>query len=203
MSALRRMFGPSREKIWRQLSDEIAGRYVGGGFWKGDKVEAVHDEWTVTLDTYTVSTGHVVVVYTRMRAPYVNPGGFRFTIYRQSIFSGLGKMLGMQDIEVGDEAFDRDFIVKGSDESSVRELLSRPRLRELIAAQPEIKFSVKDDEGWFEAKFPEGVDELHFVVGGVIKDIERLKLLYELFSETLDQLCRMGAAYKQPPDVAL
>jgi hypothetical protein len=203
MSALRRMFGPSREKIWRQLSGEIAGRYVEGGFWKGDKVEAVHDEWTVTLDSYAVSAGKVVVVYTRMRAPYVNPGGFRFSIYRKSIFSGLGKMLGMQDIEIGDEAFDRDFVVKAGDESRVRELLSAPRIRELIAAQPDINFSVKDDEGWFGAKFPEGVDELHFVVGGVIKDIERLKLLYELFSETLDQLCRMGAAYKQTPDVAL
>ena len=203
MSALRRMFGPSREKIWRQLSDEIAGRYVGGEFWKGDKVEAVHDEWTVTLDTYAVSTGQVVIVYTRMRAPYVNPGGFRFTIYRKGIFSSLGKMLGMQDIEIGDEAFDRDFIVKSSDEARVRELLSSPRLRELISAQPEIKLSVQDDEGWFGPKFPEGVDELHFVVGGVIKDIDRLKLLYELFSETLDQLCRMGAAYKQKPDVVL
>ena len=47
------------------------------------------------------------------------------------------------------------------------------------------------------------MDELHFKTVGVIKDVERLKLLYELFAETLDQLCRMGAAYKQSPDVAL
>jgi hypothetical protein len=40
-------------------------------------------------------------------------------------------------------------------------------------------------------------------VVGVIKDIERLKLLYELFAETLEQLCRIGAAYEQTPDLTL
>jgi hypothetical protein len=203
MGALRRVFGPSRKEIWRQLSSEIDARYVEGGFWKGDKVQATHDEWTVTLDTYVVSTGKTTIVYTRMRAPYVNPGGFRFTVYRKGVFSGIAKKLGMQDIEIGDQSFDQDFIVKGNDETRVRELFSNQKIRELIVRQPEIHFTVKDDEGWFGASFPEGVDELYFVRVGVIKDVERLKLLYELFAETLDQLCRMGAAYRQSPDVTI
>jgi hypothetical protein len=197
------MFGPSRKEIWRQLSSEIDARYVEGGFWKGDKVQATHDQWIVTLDTYAVSTGKATIVFTRMRAPYVNPGGFQFTVYRKGMFSGLGKMLGMQDIEIGDESFDEAFIVKGNDEARVRELLSNQRIRELIAGQPDIRFTVKDDEGWFGATFPEGVDELYFQVVGIIKDVERLKLLYELFAETLDQLCRMGAAYKASPNVTI
>lgn len=200
---LRAMFGPSRKAIWRQLSEEIQGRFVEGGFLKGDKVQATHGEWTVTLDNYAVSTGKAVMVFTRMRAPYVNPAGFRFTVYRRGLFSELAKKLGMQDIEIGDADFDRAFIVKSSDEARVRELLSDANIRRLIAQQPDIQFSVKDDEGWFGPYFPEGVDELHFVVGGVIKDLERLKLLYELFAATLDRLCGMGAAYRQAPDVAV
>jgi hypothetical protein len=200
---LRNCFGPSKKEIWRQLSEQIGARYVEGGFLKGDKVEATHGEWIVTLDNYAVSTGKVTIVYTRMRAPYVNPDGFRFTIYRGGSFSELGKWFGMQDIEVGDEAFDREFVVKGNDESRVRQLFSNPRIRELIALQPKIHFTVKDDEGWFGAKFPDGVDELLFVVGGVIKDVERLQRLYELFAETLDELCRMGSAYTTAPDVRL
>ena len=203
MGLMRRVFGPSRKEIWNQLSAEIGAQYKEGGFWKGDKVEGTHGQWTVTLDTYTVSNGKTTIVFTRMRAPYVNPGGFRFTVYRKTIFSAVGKWLGMQDIEVQDEPFDRDFIVKGTDEDKVRALFSNPRIRELIAAQKHIHFEVKDDEGWFGATFPEGVDELVFVVVGVIKDVERLKLLYELFAETLEQLCRIGAAYEQPPGVVL
>jgi hypothetical protein len=201
--ALRGVFGPSKKEVWRQLSDQIGGRFIDGGLWKGDKVEATHGEWTVTLDTYVVSTGKSAVVFTRMRAPYVNPNGFRFTIYRRGFFSDIGKRFGMQDIEIGDQAFDDDFIVKSSDESQVRSLLSDVKLRELIMAQPKIELTVKDDEGWFGAKFPEGVDELYFHVVGVIKDLDRLKRLYDLFAETLDQLCRIGSAYEGSPNVTL
>jgi hypothetical protein len=43
------------------------------------KVQAQFGPWTVTLDTHTVHTGHAHFTYTRMRAPYVNPEGLRFT----------------------------------------------------------------------------------------------------------------------------
>jgi hypothetical protein len=198
---LRRWFGPNKEEIWRQLSEQIGGRFVDGGIWKADKVEAAHREWTVTLDTYAVSTGKAVVIFTRMRAPYVNPDAFRFTIYRKSIFTGMGKLLGMQDIDIGVEDFDREFVVKANDEGKVRQLLMHPEIRALIEGQKDIKFSVKDDEGWFGTKFPEGVDELSFVVAGIIKDIDRLKKLYDLFAATLDELCRMGSAYETDPGV--
>lgn len=203
MGVLRTWFGPSRKEIWKQLCDQTGASYVDGKLWKSDKVEATHGQWHLTLDPYVVSTGKSTITYTRMRAPYVNPDGFRFTIYRKGIFTDIGKWLGMQDVTVGYEDFDRDFVIQGNDEQKLRRLFSSQKLRDLIAAQPEIHFSVKDDEGFWGAKFPEGVDELYFQVVGVIKDLELLKLLFELFAETLDELCRMGSAYKDNPQVEL
>jgi len=203
MSILRHIFGPSQEEVWRQLCSEIGAEFVEGGFWRGNKVQARVKEWTVTLDTYTVSTGNTHITYTRMRAPYVNKDGFRFTIYRKGLFSELGKRLGMQDIEVGDPEFDRDYVIKGNDESKVLALFGNLRIRQLIQAQPSIELQVKDDEGWFSTSFPEGVDELYFQVVGVIKDVERLKSLYELFAETLNHLCHIGSAYENDPHLAL
>ena len=203
MSFMRSLFGPSTEEIWRQLCAEIGAQYVEGGFWKGNKVRATHGPWTITLDTYTVSDGKTSVAYTRMRAPFVDPEGFRFTVYRRGVFSDIGKWLGMQDIEIGDEAFDEDFILKSNEETKLRELLGSTKIRELISQQPDIYFSIKDDEGAFVSNFPGGVDELYFQVVGVIKDVERLKLLYELFSETLDELCRIGSANESAPGVSL
>ncbi|MGZ7106777.1 MAG: DUF3137 domain-containing protein, partial [Candidatus Angelobacter sp.] len=182
MTFFRTLFGPSKEEIWRQFSAATGSDYVPGGFWKGDRVEATHGPWTVVLDTYTVSTGKSSVTYTRMRAPYLTSDGFHFTIYRQGIFSEIGKWFGMQDVTVGYEDFDRDFVIKGNDEGRLRQLFSSQKMRDLIAAQPEIHFSVEDDDGNVWTKmFPAGVDELKFQVAGVIKDLERLKLLYELF----------------------
>jgi hypothetical protein len=199
----RRLFGPSTKEIWQQLSAKIDGQYIDGGFWKSGKVQGRHGEWTVTLDTFVVTTGKVTIPFTRMRAPYVNPDGFRFTIYRESVFSEIAKFLGMQDIEVGHEPFDSEFIIKGTNEVNVKLLFSNPKIRELVALQKQIHLSVRDDEGWFGSDFPEGVDELYFAVPGVIKEVERLKNLYDLFAETLDELCRIGSAYEGEPGVTV
>ena len=43
-------FGPSKDEVWRQLSEEIGAEFVEGGFWKGSKVQAHVGPWTVTLD---------------------------------------------------------------------------------------------------------------------------------------------------------
>ena len=203
MNTLRKLFGPSKEEIWRQLRTELGAEYVQGGGWKRDKVQAAHDEWTITLDTYAVSTGKSVVHFTRLRAPYVNTDHFRFTIYRRGLFSEIAKWLGMQDVVVGHEDFDRDFIIKGTDGGKLRALFDNPKLRELIAAQPKIHLTVKDNDGFWGADFPADTDELYFHVHGIIKDVERLKLLFELFAETLDQLCRIGSAYEEAPKLKL
>jgi hypothetical protein len=44
---------------------------------------------------------------------------------------------------------------------------------------------------------------LRFEVLGIIKDLERLKALFDLFAAVLNQLCRIGSAYKQHPGVEL
>ena len=194
MRVLRKIFGPSQTEIWRRLCKEIGADFVKGGFWKGNKVQAHVGEWTVTLDTYTVSNGKSNVTYTRIRAPYTNMDGFRFTIYRKTLFSDLGKFFGMQDIEIGDPGFDRDFIIKSNNVAKAMALFSNEKIRRLIQAQPSIHLQVKGDEGWFGTSFPQGVDELYFQVPGAIKDLERLKALYELFAEALNHLCHIGSA---------
>jgi hypothetical protein len=203
MSLLRDMFGPFKDEIWQQLAQEINASYIEGGFWNQSKVEATVDEWTVTLDTYTVSTGKVHIVYTRMRAPYVNKDGFRFKIYRRGLFSELGKKLGMQDVEVGFPEFDDQFIIQGNDDYKLQSLFQHPAIRQLIELQPEISLQVNDDDGWLSTTFPEEVDQLSFKVVGVIKDLERLKQLYQLFAEILHRLCQIGSAYKDDPLVKL
>jgi hypothetical protein len=199
---LRKWFGPSQKEVWRSLSEQIGAQYVEGGLWRGDKVVASHGEWSLTLDTYVVNAGKTVLVFTRMRAPYVNPDGFRFSVSRAGLFTGIAKRLGMQDVAVGHEDFDREFVIKGNSEEKLRALFASSRLRELIGAQKDIHFSVDHDSGWFKPEPPPDVDTLEFHVTGVIKDIERLKLLFDLFSMTLDELCRIGSAYEGAPDTA-
>jgi hypothetical protein len=192
--------GPSQEEIWRQLSQEIGAEYVEGRFLKLPKVQAHVVPWTVTLDTFSGED----VTLTRMRAPYVNPAGLRFAIYRKGPLSGLGKLLRMQDIEVGDPEFDEAFVIKGNDEGRVRELFANPKIRQIIQAQPAFILQVQHiQRRLFGPPVPKDVDQLYFHVVGVIKDVARLKALFDLFAAVLDQLCRIGSASKQEPGVEL
>lgn len=203
MGMLRKLFGPSREEIWGQLAQEVGGQLIDGSFRKGTKVVAKVGEWTVTLDEFIVPAGNTVIPITRLRAPYVNPDGFRFSISRKGLFSGIAKFFGMQDVEVGYPEFDDAFIIKGKNESQLRVLLADPALRQALEAQKEVELEVCDDEGWFGPDFPQGVDELRFLSAEEIRDLQRLKSLFDLFAITLHRLCAIGSAYEQDPHMDL
>jgi len=202
MSFFRGIFGPSREEVWRQLSQEIGADFVDGGFWRGGKVEAHVKNWTVTLDTFTVSAGKSNHTFTRITAPFRSRGEFRFKVYRKGFFSGLGKALGMMDIDTGHSVrFDEEFIVQASDESQVRALLADAEVRGLLDAQPKVHLELKHDKLRFYGRLPEGVDLLIFQIHGILKDVERLRLLFDLFAAVLDRLAVLGIASEEAPEM--
>ena len=197
MGYFKSFFGPSRDEIWSALRAEIGGEIVEGGFCRGAKLQASAGEWTVSLDEYTqvilIGGKHPMPIqHTRMRAPFPNPSGFRFSIHRASVFSYIGKVLGLQDIEVGYPQFDEDFVIKSNNEQIVKSLCRSEQLRALITAQPKFQLSVQDDEGWFGQSYPDDVDILVFDVVELIRDVERLKSLYDVFAETLHRLSGEG-----------
>jgi hypothetical protein len=204
LGILRAIFGPSKDEIWQNFCQQVGADFIAGGFWKGSKVEASHRNWTVIFDTYSQDSGNnTSTTYTRIRAPYVNPNKFKFCIYRAGFFTPLASMIGLQDITIGDQAFDDAFVIKSNNEEQVKWLFSDPTLRSLLQQLPKVYFEVRDDEGWFGTKFPNGVDELYFRTIGVIKDVEQLKILYALFAETLNRLCHIGEAYENDPNLKL
>ncbi|HEV3004730.1 MAG TPA: hypothetical protein VGX78_09720 [Pirellulales bacterium] len=198
MSILRQIFGPSKLKNegWRQFCDQFGGEFVPCGFLRGSEVQVRYKQWTITLETFSESDGPIL---TQMRTPFVNRRGFRFTIYRKTVFSDLGKKLGMQDIEIGEPEFDDAFIIKGNDESKLRALFGNPTIRQLIEQQPDVHLTVRDDEGWHGGPLPEGVHELCCRVPGEIDDVGWLVSYFDLLVEVLDYLHQTGSASGWPP----
>jgi hypothetical protein len=85
----------------------------------------------------------------------------------------------------------------------VRGLFADAGVRSLMLAQRQVHLSVKDGEGRFGPSLLDDVDELRFQVLGVIKEVDGLKALFDLFAEILHRLCRIGSAYEDDPGVAL
>jgi hypothetical protein len=200
VNALQRFFGPVGEKTWRIFAERVGGHFVEGGFWKPSQVRIDHEKWTITLDRCVTGC----VVFTRMRAPFLSRDDFRFTIYRRRLFGALCELLGMETFESGAAEFDADFIIKSNYTSlQVRAFFSRERIRRLIERQPHIYLAVRDNDGRFGTRLPDRVDELYVRVPGVHIDVERLNMLFELFVEVLNQLCRLGSASADDPWITL
>ena len=199
MGFLHSLFGPSKEEIWAQVAERIGGEFEEGGFWGKDELHFEHRDWVITLDTYTVRRKNSSRTYTRMRAPFINPENFYFEVYQEGLFSPLGRMLGMQDVEVGYSEFDADFVIKGNSEKRLKALFDDKMLRQRLSMLPSVQFKVKEDDGWFSQKFPDGVDELYFVTGRVVRDQETLQNLFALFAITLNRLCELSSAYEGDP----
>ena len=200
MALLERFFGPTRDAVWEQLAEEIGGNFYDGGFWLGEsKVRGHVGDWIVTLDTYKDNHG---TIFTRLRAPFVNKDGFVFTVYPEdSVVDRHAK--DDQDLEVGQADFDRRFVIKSNNIDEVKKLFSDEKIRALLQNQSQVYFRASKESGWYSKEFPNGIGELLFLARGEIKDLARLKELYSLFGETLDQLCRIGAAGPDDPGIVI
>jgi hypothetical protein len=91
-------------------------------------------------------------------------------------------------IESGDPEFDRDFIIKSNDVARARLLFKQLKIRELVSLQPSIELKINAKGSNKRQVRNDGDAELYFQVTGVIKDLERLKQLFELYSEVLKSL---------------
>ena len=198
MRSIRR-FEASDARVWQAVAEQVGGRFKPESLFDNPKIQVRVDAWILTLD---VAFPERPERFTRLRAPYVNPEGFRFHVYREAACGDLSTLLGGQDVRVGEPSFDAAFVVKANDEARIRELLT-PALRDQLLAHPRFSLQVKDDEGWFGANFPEGVDELYMSLPKLVVDETELMAAFRLFAATLRRLCEMGVAYSQPANVRL
>lgn len=93
--------------------------------------------------------------WTQLTTRFDRPLGLRLRLTRQGALSGVGKLLGMQDIEVGDPLFDARFVVKGAPENAVRAVLTREVCARLATLQQQCAaLTVEDDHVSAEIGFP-------------------------------------------------
>ena len=192
------LFGRHKREIWRELAQQLDASFFKGKWTKPDRVEAWHGNWMITIDTFVIDK----VVFTRIRAPYVNRDDFTFKIYRQHAGHQVGKLFGLKDLIVGHPEFDREFIIQGSDQRKLEMMFANPDIRALMRFQPKILLQLRPDAPLFQKKFPRGVNEVYFHVSGILRDLEQLHDLYDLFALTLDHLCAIGTAYEDDPNFA-
>ena len=204
-----------QEQAWGQLASEVGGELITRKE-RGRRFIGRHLQLAVVgkvgtspiaLDLRVEYGGEYAPnsLVTRVRAPYVARDTFSFSIRRLrarlsdgAVLRGMAKLAGRHNVEAGDLGFDRAFLITANDTDKVRALLADPRIRDLIHSQPSIDVSAARP-GWrlFKRGGSQRLSVLRFEEEGVITDVQRLKSLFELFRETLNQLCQIGSASEE------
>lgn len=197
------LFGPSQKETWTQFSQEVKAEFIKGGVFGTHKVVAQEKIWTITLDTFAVHTGKATIPFTRLRAPFMTKDSFRFKIERRNFFSPVADFFGRKSLSTGYPDFDKEFVIKSSDEYKMKKFFSSEPIRMLLLEQKDFEFEIKDDEGWPGTKFPSDVDELYLQATGIVKDVERLKKFLLIFTASMNQLVEIGSAYEREVNVVL
>ncbi len=117
--------GQATQEQWKTAAQRLHLTYrPGGGMGLSGGIYGTLNDHRVEVSTFTKGSGNSSSTYTRYRIEYRNPVPVDMKITRQGMMQGIGKAFGMQDIEVGNPAFDDYLLVKGADPDAVRGFLS-------------------------------------------------------------------------------
>ncbi len=116
--------GQAAQEQWRQAAQRLNLGYQPGGLGGAGSILGRMNGHRVSVSTFTKGSGNSSRTYTRYQMEYRNAVPVDMKITRQGMLQGMGKVFGMQDIEVGNPAFDDHLLVQGAVPERVRDFLT-------------------------------------------------------------------------------
>jgi len=193
----------ARKEAWKQFSNEIQATYIKGGIIKSEKIEATFQNWQIVYDFFSMPIGAVILVYTRIRAPFLTKSDFQFRISKKTFLDKVAEKFGKSDIEIGDSRIDDIFIIESNSTEKVKNLLSDEKIKTLLLEKSDLDFEISHGYKGIGRQFPKNCDGLSLVVLNESKDKETLMLIYTLFGEILTSLLETGDIDDATVDVKL
>jgi hypothetical protein len=192
------------KSVWMELAEERKGDFVDGTTLVKMTLPIKAKPWTLSMQMHSSPIGSSLNETTIIAAPFVARHPLTFAIRNTKTVEEIAKVFGMQDIIVGDSAFDKEYIIQGNNVEMVRELFSVAELRESIEGQKAINLCVADQHNKHFSFTPtERVHVLTFTEKGAINSFDRLTSLESLFTITLDLLHSLGVATLEDPDFVI
>lgn len=117
---------------WQQLGMRTGLSFTRGGLLTAPSLGGEYRRRSLTLTTFSRSSGRSSTTYTRITLALKSPAAGTLGLSPEGFLSGLGRALGMQDVQVGNERFDKSFIVKSSPPEFAPAMLGDPMLQDAL-----------------------------------------------------------------------
>ena len=119
-----------------------------------------------------------------IEVPFENQDALEFMIIPETGWDKIKKAFGhLEEIEVGQSDFDAMFLVRGNDQGKIKSLFSKPHIREFLLNQRSLGLQLTPTS-------------LNFYTILYIGSFDHLKVIYDGFSEILNELCLMDSGYE-------
>lgn len=115
------------DAAWGSAAATLGLEHFSGGAFGKRQLSGELEGLRVLVDRHVRRAGKNSKAFTRYRVDYPRPLGIGLQLKREGMLFGFARMLGAQDIQVGDGAFDAEVVVKGSDPRRVIEFLTPAR----------------------------------------------------------------------------
>ena len=112
----------STGETYSQLARHYGGTSDPGGLFGRPKVQFPHAGAWVIVDVYSTGGKHPTY-YTQVHFSGQQPP-VRCEVYPERMWSRVGKLMGMEDVEIGSPHFDEQYIIKGDSRAALRSLLT-------------------------------------------------------------------------------
>ncbi len=186
-----------REAAWAAAAARFGGHAEKGAMrvfrWQSPTIDAPVGDVLVHVDVLMQQVGQTTVVYTRFRARYLLAAGPRFEVAQNRATNRLATALGVEDVAIGDEAFDRAFVVRSPDAEATRAAWTA-RARERLPGMAKAGYSVKAD-GQTVTLLVLSVLEVEEVIA---RGIELVAELASYGASALDALAAIEGAARLP-----
>jgi hypothetical protein len=121
-----------KSEAWKVLANDLGLTMSGGGMFSRPEIGGIYQGSQTRIYTYTTGSGKNRHTYTRISLYLARPLNLGLRVYKEGFLSKIGKAIGTQDIQTGDEAFDAAVMIKGNDEMAVVDVLN-PEVRVALA----------------------------------------------------------------------
>lgn len=170
--------GRTEEEVWREINAQFLSN--------PDPLEytaiIVQENRKIVLDIDIDLGGGFESGYetTALTAELHTAPAFRFSIHDQQFTDEIGKLFGMEDVQIGFSEFDKKLIVKTNDKLRIRELFSDELVRKPFQSLNNFKFGITDyDDG--DRNFP----RLELRIESGITNPKELREIYHGFFSVL------------------
>lgn len=136
-------------KTLENLASNLGCSYRKGGWLSSPHVEGEYKGRRILVDTFTQDSGEDnSTTYTRVRVWHKGSLSGDISVYREGLLSKVGKVLGVQDIQLGNPTFDQEFVVKGKNVLEVKSLLDVEAQHRLLELK--IPLTIRPDVVYFD-----------------------------------------------------